>query len=167
MAAAVKLTGFRELERALVKMGPKVARSVTNKAMTAARKPVVKAIRESVPTADGDLKKSIGAKAKTFKRRTIRMNIIGARSRTIIRDGQRKNPAMYAHLVEFGTKAHRIGPGRVMRIGDRIITGPVSHPGTRPNPFMRKGWAKSKRTALARFIKSYRSGVARAARAVR
>ena len=167
MTSAVKLTGFRKLERALAKMGPKVAKSVTNKAMTAARKPVVKAIRQESPKADGDLKKSIGHKAKTYKRSETKSNIIGPRSRTIIRDGRRKNPALYAHLVELGTKPHTIGAGKVMRIGDKMIAGPVNHPGTAPDPFMRKGWEKSRRIALARFIRSYRSGVARVAKVVR
>lgn len=183
-SSAIKLTGFRELEKALVKLGPKVSRSVTNKAMTAARKPVVKAIRGGAPKSDGDLKKSIGHKAKTYKRNTTRLNIIGARSKTINRDGRRKNPALYAHLVEFGTKPHGIGSGKVLTLTTKshgrnaagqyattsssgFVTGPVSHPGSKPQPFMRKGWQKSKRTALARFIKSYRSGVARSAKAVR
>lgn len=181
---SVKLTGFRELEKALLKLGPKVSKSVTNKAMTAARKPVVAAIRQEVPVDDGDLKKAIGQKSITYKRREIKTNIIGARSRWINRDGRKKNPALYAHLVELGTVAHTIGDGKVMKVQTRtkgrnslgqfetttssgLITGPVDHPGSKPDPFMRRGWGKSKRTALARFIKSYRNGVAREARRAR
>lgn len=166
-SASFKLTGFRELEKALLKLGPKVSKSVTNKAMTAARKPVIKAIRTEAPVDDGDLKKAVGHKTITYKRRKIKTNIIGARSRWINRDGRKKNPALYAHLVEFGTVPHSVGDGKVMTIGDRLITGPVDHPGSKPDPFMRRGWGKSKRTALARFLKSYRSGVAREARKAR
>lgn len=160
------LKGFRSLEQALLKLGPKVAKSITNKAMTQARKPVVKAIRLEVPVDDGDLKKAIGHKAKTYRNREVKTNIIGARNVLTVRGKRRKNPALYAHLVEFGTDGHVLG-GRPMAIGDKVVTRAIFHPGSKPNPFMRRGWAKSKRTALARFIKAYRSGVARAARAAK
>ena len=135
---------IQELEKSLLKLGPRVAKKVTNKAMTAARKPVVKAIRSNVPVRTGELKKSIGSKQKTYKGKSVRMSIIGARSRpTVDENGRKNNPAFYAHLVEFGTAT-----------------------GTSPTSFMRKGWDSSERIALARFIKAYRKGVAAEAKAV-
>lgn len=43
-------------------------------------------------------------------------------------------PRAYAHLVEFGTRPHRTGKGS--SLGDRKQRG-RSHPGARPQPFMR------------------------------
>ena len=44
-----------------------------------------------------------------------------------------------ARLVEFGARPHTIGAeGRVLKLDDGgFVTGPVRHPGTRSNPFLR------------------------------
>ncbi len=42
----------------------------------------------------------------------------------------------HSHLIEYGTKRHSLGKG-VKRINGQIVQGDVSHPGSRPYPFMR------------------------------
>ncbi len=45
----------------------------------------------------------------------------------------------YAHIVEYGARSHRIAPrgrGR-LEIGGQFVAGAVTHPGVRPQPFMR------------------------------
>lgn len=162
----VDIKGLAELERDLLKLGDKMAKSVTRKAMSKARKVVVKEARNRVPVRHGALKKSIGAKRITRSRTQSLTDIIGARSRPSTVNGKKVNPAMYAHLVEFGTKPHAIKPkgGGLLRVPGVGAVASVNHPGARPQPFMRPAWMSKRNTTLRTFINEYRKGVIEAGR---
>lgn len=45
--------------------------------------------------------------------------------------------APYALAHHRGSRPHLIGSrGQALRIGRRVVAGPVRHPGTKPNPYM-------------------------------
>jgi len=54
----------------------------------------------------------------------------------------RAYPRNYAHLVEYGTRAHFLGSG--------ANPGAKMHPGARPKPFLRPAWDAKRDAAIAR-----------------
>jgi HK97 gp10 family phage protein len=62
-------------------------------------------------------------------------------------------PRNYAHLVEFGTKPHSLGPRGGRRYGESSGAPAASlmHPGSRPKPFMRPAFDTKLKEAEARF----------------
>lgn len=68
-----------------------------------------------------------------------------------------KTAAPHAHLVEFGTKAHEITPvsKKVLMFGNRFkrFARAVSHPGSRPIPFMRDA-IRAQRNNVKRLLES-------------
>ena len=114
-----------------------------------------KEARERVPQNDGDLLRSIRITARA----TPEGVQVGVKAGNSV--------AYYAHMVEFGTRAHYVkvsdidrGPGRgrgrrgtnsrvetlasvrtvnqrVLQIGSNFVGPSVHHPGSRPRPFMR------------------------------
>ena len=116
---------------------------------------MIKAIRAKAPVRTGTLKKYITQKVKTY-RSGNKVSIIGAKSIKVpirvvdgtFMDGQMvnkyANPANYFHLVEYGTKPHRI----VRKNGKGKQT--LKHPGARANPFARTAWSAN--TPLAKQV---------------
>lgn len=66
--------------------------------------------------------------------------------------GQNKKGAkvFYAHFVEFGTKAHKIKPGkkRAMALGGALLTTTIDHPGAKPKPFVRPAFDSKSGAAM-------------------
>lgn len=99
--------------------------------------------------------KAIGKKSVTYPKNKRIVNIIGARRGSQFtkydRYGRKRSPAYYAHLVEYGAKAHIIKvrqshKGIFRKHGDnRIKTqGVIVHPGATARHPLRKAWAASK-----------------------
>lgn len=109
----------------LEKLPEKIGQNLVRGALRAGAKVFADAAKQNVPVDDGDLKGSI----RVSSRRDRIRGGYGAQ----VRAGKRG--ARHAHLVEFGTKPHKIkGPvvlnGKVYRN--------IKHPGARPNAFMRR-----------------------------
>lgn len=112
---------------------------------------MIKAIRNRAPVRTGTLKKNITQKVKTY-RSGNKVSIIGAKSVKVpIKvvdglDGEIKskyaNPANYFHLVEYGTKPHRM----TRKLGKGKAT--FRHPGAKANPFARSAWSSN--TSMAK-----------------
>lgn len=137
-----------------------------NSALVAAASPVKKSIKANAPKESGALAKSIGHR-KLAKRARAALGIkpgqvalyIGPTSKQVSRfrkkDGSyataKRSQVGKAHMVEFGTKPHTIEPskkfgkGRLFfqASGASIVARKVSHPGTKANPFIRRGWDQS------------------------
>jgi len=67
----------------------------------------------------------------------------------------------YAAYVEFGTRPHVIRPVRARALrfkvgGDVVFAKLVHHPGTKPNPFMRRTAERTLKHAGSLFEKSFR-----------
>ena len=81
----------------------------------------------------------------TLKRGTVTGRVIAGAPK------KDKRP-FYAHMIEYGTKAHRIQAkkGKVLAIG----VSAVNHPGIRPHPFLRPA-LDSKSTAAVEAVREY------------
>jgi hypothetical protein len=81
MAKALELAGAKELERKLRTLGDRVQRKVLRQAVNAAATPVVKSVKQKAKKQSGLLKKSLGKKIVTNKKRQSVTAVIGPRSR--------------------------------------------------------------------------------------
>lgn len=167
-AAAVtlrfQLQGVDDLLRRLAALPRGLRNRVLRRALRRGSQPVVQAARRLVPADTRELRRSIGTRSRTYRRGGVIVFVIGPRwgARTKAPRGRRArayNPGRYGHLVELGTGPHLIpitrGPfaGRVAR-----------HPGSRPRPFMRRGFGASRRRAEAIIVADIRLGIDNIAR---
>lgn len=97
------ITALRELKGA-------VQRRVLRKAIRNGAKPVIDAMRALAPKDTGTLKKSIGSRVTTTRKKQV-VAIIGPRRRfTRVVKGRTYTATKYRHLVEKGRKAVKIKP---------------------------------------------------------
>lgn len=160
----VKLSGFKELEAALLELDKAATRkTVARNALKKAGQPVAAAANAMAPIgADRKLAGSVvvstriaGEAGKAAYAKTMRATY-GNKAMAVkaMRDARRSakgsmppvmmfvgpvSQVFYARFVEFGTAAH-INGGRFA--GSK-------HPGARPQPFMRPAWDANKAAALA------------------
>lgn len=120
------ITGGRELDAFLQTLSVKVEKNIMRAALRAGANEFKSEIKANVPVHDGDLRDSVRVSTRS-KRGTVYASV---------KVGNKK--AWYAHLVEFGTKPHKIAPKGAggLLIGGNIV-GAVDHPGARPHPFAR------------------------------
>ena len=124
----MSLAGIEEMTRRLEQLGTRVAARGPSAGVRAGGTAIIKEMRRRAPKETGSLKKSIGQKVKQYRRNQTVTSIIGARSKRYETAKGNRNPAYYAHLVEYGVSAHRTG-----KQGGR-------HPGFKARPFMRPAW---------------------------
>ena len=157
-----QVTGLDDLVGQLQALEKRIVKGGVDKALRAASKPVVAAIRQEVPVETGSLKKSIGLKLRTYKRNSSRVSIIGARSKAYQTDKGKRNPAYYAHLVEFGVKPHDLrekrkilGNGIFRRIGNKARM----HPGHDGTGAFRRGFETGEGRAASELVRVLREVV--------
>jgi len=169
----------RKLERNLKTLGNRLYKNWMKKAMRAGATPVAQAMNRLAPRRTRALKKSIGKKIKAYKASQNVIAIIGPRSDFMglvtdqgpvwlrgkkavgaakFRPGKRLRPAKYAHLVEFGTRAH-------------VIENWFGHTGTRklirgarPQPFIEPAYRQAEQLAFHKIADKMRQGIATEAR---
>lgn len=122
MSIKVKVTGLREVEKALANLPKATAKNVVRRVLKTRAQPIAEAARNLAPVDEGDLQKSItvGTKLSKAQRGKHRKRTPGTVEMFI---GAGPNPQ--AHLQEFGTKDMP------------------------PQPFMRPAWDGGKETLLA------------------
>jgi HK97 gp10 family phage protein len=120
------VTGLRELNAFLQVLPVKIEKNILRSALRAGGNVIKNEARANVPVAEGALKKSV--------RVTTSSN--GGVVKATVKAGGKKAP--HAHLVEFGTRPHKILPknAAALAIAGAVVSS-VDHPGARPNPFMR------------------------------
>lgn len=170
--ADVKVKGLRELQRFLEQLPPKLEANVMRGALRAGANLVAADAKARVPVKTGRLRESIRVSTRRSNGTVFASVKVGdrrARKKVSQRNGggvrvQYENP-FYAHFVEFGTQAHRIGvkyakalvlrpnaratagvAGRWVRAG--MLAKGVSHPGARPKPFLRPAVAAKSDEAI-------------------
>jgi HK97 gp10 family phage protein len=135
----VAFSGGAELRAKLDQLPRKMRRRILKRAMEAASKPMLSAIKQSAKSVRrfGYLAQSIGKKTLAVKRgggERLRV-IIGPKADFVrVKDGRKEWPAKYAHLVERGTKPHMV------QQRNRIW----QHPGTPPRWFMAHAYRATK-----------------------
>lgn len=162
----VKLTGFKDLERALLELGEKTAKRVGRAALRKTAKPILDHAKAKVPVHQGRLKKALrikvdqefsggkrqaamkatidvsGAGAKDYrKRKTQRRSTVKGKLQDARYDYQiGSRPDVYGKFVEFGTVDMA------------------------PQPFLRPAWdAEGGETAIRRMGKEIGEGIEREA----
>lgn len=157
----VHVKGMKELGEFLKTLEPKLRNNVMRAALRQGANVVKEAVLQNVPVAPPNTENArlYGAHAGSL-RDSVR---VGSRVRrdgkvvAYVRAGGKKD-VYYAHMVEYGTKAHKIGKvGRMLFIKGKWVHAPVDHPGSRPRPFMRPAadtTAQSATVAVGNKIKS-------------
>lgn len=150
MAVKFQVDGLAPVLKLLGQFRRGAANRILRAAITKASRLVRQIAASKVPVKTGALKKSLGVKIKTYRDgRTI--GVIGPRTdvkgkppkyRKLYRvPGSKKkvlrNPSMYAHLVEFGTKR------------------------SRPRPFMRPAYEAAKAQVASVVIRELKAGIAK------
>ena len=121
MTIKVRVTGLREIEKALSNLPKATGKNVVRRVLKARAQPIAQAARNLAPVDDGDLQKSItvGTKLSKAQRGKHKKRTSGTVEMFI---GAGPNPQ--AHLQEFGTKDMP------------------------PQPFMRPAWDGGKEALL-------------------
>lgn len=177
MKITAKVSGFAELEAALMEIDKAATRKATaRRALLKAGQPVAAAIASRAPVDDGLLRDSVtvstkikGEAGKAAYAQTMRATA-GDKAMAVksMRDARRAakgtmppvmmfvgptTKAYHAHFVEFGTKPH---------INGGLFAG-SQHPGTRAQPFIRPGWEATSGTALDLISDTLRAEIMKAA----
>lgn len=126
MTAQTEVLGTRELADFMETLPGKIQKNAQRTALRAGAKVVLDEVKQRIPVASGELLASarITSRAK------------GADVSASVKVGNAK--AWYAHLVEFGTRPHKISapPGSALNVNG-TVTRSVDHPGIQGRPFMR------------------------------
>jgi len=142
MQFRIDFSGEANLIRHLDSLKTKTRSRIIGQALRAAWRPMLFAAKANARRIKdtGLLAKSIGVTPKTYRVSGVFVGIIGPRKgfKQLIGENKRpRDPRLYAHLVEFGTKPHMIKNTR--------------HPGAKAKPFMRPAFDKHSRGALRLF----------------
>lgn len=145
-----EVRGLREVDRVLAELGPRVARRLAGNAVRAGGRVIRRKAVEKVPKRTRKLARAIivrgGKDAGTA--------VVGARRPT----------SNITHLVEFGTKGHRIGPkrgGKVLRLADGRFVRSARHPGARARPFLGPALEGGQAEAVRKIADNLIAGIAR------
>lgn len=164
-------------------------RSIARTAITKACRPIVRAAKRNAPRDSGLLRRSIIQVVRTYQdtvfgvvgpaagvKETVPRTmwaVEGDGPRFSARTGRplasrliRKVrmvmaiPALYAHLVEKGTRPHAIGQRSALRQGRQ---GGATHPGTKGTFFMKRAWESTRAEAQAIINREVAAGLRKVA----
>lgn len=132
MKVEFKIEGAKELDDLLKQLPGRVAGRVAANSLRSGARIIRDEAKRQVPVDTGDLQKSIKVlTGRTAKRdsRIVHVGVFGKDSRL-------------AHLVEFGTAAHRIATKTKQVLAflvgySRVYARSVQHPGAKEKPFLR------------------------------
>ena len=174
--ASYQFLGLQDLQKKLQEIAGKKAVEVSRRALQAAADVLAEEARARAPVqaipGGGALRDSIKGVSARRKRRGGRVYIgayvIIAEPKGLKRRGgkgkktpdeiiERKDPRLYDHLVEFGTRPHALGKGSSINRGIiRKQTG-AQHPGAKKQPFMRPAFDAGAQRAIETFARELRT----------
>tara|TARA_R110001632_G_C11296362_1_gene413370 strand:- start:720 stop:1157 length:438 start_codon:yes stop_codon:yes gene_type:complete len=129
MSVNVYMTGIKEMQANLRRLGTKKALRAPAAAVRAGSKVIINQSRSAAPVDTGTLKKALGQKVKTYRSSKVVVSVFGVRNKLVVTAKGNRNPVKYAHLVEFGTRN-----------------------GVKANPFMRRSFKTSQDSAAKAVI---------------
>lgn len=148
-----RVDGLAELHKLLLSLPATVEGAVMRGALRAGQKVFMDAAKAAVPVDDGALRDSIKI---NFRRRSQKFGVV----RMHLTAGGKT--AWYAHFVEYGTASFYTGTGRSKRKPYKIkpkkkgallfggkVRETVTHPGIKPQPFMRPAFDAHNLQAIA------------------
>lgn len=174
-----RVTGVGRIVRKLREITEAVGRRTMKNGVDEAAKRILKDARANVPTDTKLLKKALGKKLKVYKKRLVAVGIVGPRKHMTGKKGSRtrtkkfqtrtdskgrevtQDPLKYAHLVEFGTRPHRLHKGASLDLRREagretakfeaagLFEHHPMHPGARPQPFLRPAFDRNRSVAKA------------------
>lgn len=119
-------------------------------ALREAAAPIVSDAQANVPVRYGLLKKSLGVLIRRYNRGLRVVAVIGPRTGFAGTDRRgRIDPALYGHLVEWGTRPHAVGKGSKIARESRarfawrntgLKQSGRRHPGARPSRFLTRAF---------------------------
>jgi len=149
----VKITGAKEVERALEQFTPATGRAVLRRALKKAAKPIQQTAKQYAPYDQGDLERSIKIKVAPGKK------VGGAEYSKVLRDGGTKDEAVAAMRTvrRNSKKTAPIAEVRVVAIGalvefgtdERFLKNGKSVGAMPPDPFMRPAFDAKAAVAAA------------------
>lgn len=136
-----EMSGGDEVAKAFQLLGKDVMRTPAFRALEKSVQPTVALMSQLAPQETGALKASIGLRLKHYKKRKTTMSIVGPRRGGVWQVSENavsgREPANYAHLVEYG---HVIARKKTADGGQTSVTG---------KPFMRPAWDSTKGAVMA------------------
>jgi len=138
MADEEMIRGGREIGQFLQGLPVKVERNILRAALRAGINEFKAEIKQNVPVDSGALRSSVQVSVKS-KRGTVYARV---------KVGGKKAP--HAHLVEFGTAAHKIKAKKhhALAFGGLTVQE-VDHPGAKSHPFVRPAFDSKSQAAIA------------------
>jgi HK97 gp10 family phage protein len=150
--ANVQMTGMAELAETLKEFPVKLEVQVMASALRGGAKVVQQQAISNVPVRSGDLRDSIKIKRRTNKKSGF-LNLQ-------VTAGNKK--AWYAHIVEFGSKAHVIRASKQKSLLiSTVLREVVHHPGSSPSGFMRRAFDQTANGAIQEVARLTQKGVER------
>lgn len=165
------LEGDKALQALLEKLPAhvfqKVVRPATSKAMT----PIARDMRNRVRSTSPAVAKAIGKKSKSYRRRYTFVTVAGVRHGAQFEKAEKTEgggtrkvvPSKIAHLIEYGTKAHKIPALLIPETGE-IARREWLHPGATEKPFIRPAWDSGKGGIASRMKYEIGRGIVRLAK---
>jgi HK97 gp10 family phage protein len=124
---ALKITGLKEIDKALATLEPRVAKKVIRQAMRQGQKIVQAEVKALAPVRSGATRKAVKVRVGKRKKDAIRVNVQ-------IGQGDYKGDQFYAAFPEYGTKPSGRG-------GKRKSEGAASgHGGQKAQHYMRRAF---------------------------
>ena len=167
----LNLFGDEEVQRALKNMAQDVTGKVLRAATQNSMKPYARDAKKRMAEISPTIAKAIGNRTKLYAKKGVVVNVVGIkrettptiRERTVtMPDGSSKtfkrkhDPRNTAHLVEFGTKPHKI---TIPWLSGRFLKYKADHPGTQEYAPMRKALEAQKDTVLRTMRREVLGGV--------
>ena len=121
----IRVEGVMDVERNLRKLPSRVQKRAIQRALRRGAKVVLVDAKRRVPVDTGLLRNSL----------RLRPQRGDALETGLVLFADQKRGGFHAHLIEFGTKPHRLKGGGM-------------HPGTSPQPFMRPAFDSKKRKSV-------------------
>lgn len=151
--------GLKELQNMLEQLPIRIEKNIMRGALRAGANVMRNAARQEAPVDDGKLKKSIKTSSPNIKKGDVTVKV--------------ETDLYYARMIEFGTASYYTGNGRTVgkpykipktsktgKVSKRlkkalsfngVIVNNVTHPGIKPQPFMRRAFDGSSSEAVAAF----------------
>lgn len=97
MQSVYKITGIKEIDKALSELEPKLAKKIIRKTLRDSAKIVREEVKQTAPFETGELKAAVKVKAGRRRRNSISVQVQ-------IGEGDFKGQTYYASFLEYGTK---------------------------------------------------------------
>lgn len=142
----IKPSEFQKIQKKFNRIVTGTRDKVVKTAVRKAAKPVLNDMRSRAPKSPdggGSLRKSIKLKVRGYKRNGFVVGMVGVSRTKYQARGKMIQPSKYAHLVEYGTKAHGPKKAAFMVSSQGAFFGrKVS--GVAPRPFVRPAFDSKK-----------------------